>query len=133
MQFHDADGNDEYPIVYRKPLYVLTDLLSPDTYSKLTLDIAIYSWGGFLGCEWHKIPTFGLLSNLDACTNGLACPIEKGRHNTTIILDFSKYGKIIGLLTDDAPYQTQVVLTDKASKKSTCAYVQVGGSGKEKV
>ncbi|PIO62434.1 hypothetical protein TELCIR_16004, partial [Teladorsagia circumcincta] len=43
--------------------------------------------------------------NLDACTNGISCPIKIGRQELDMVLDFSPYGAIIALLKDDAPYQ----------------------------
>ncbi|KAI6176877.1 MD-2-related lipid-recognition domain-containing protein [Aphelenchoides bicaudatus] len=125
MKFQDtATNKDEYPIQLKKPLNVVMDIKSPGTYSSINLDIDIYSWGGWSGCSWHKVPTFGLLNNLDACSNGVPCPIQSGRHTITINLDFSKYSSIIGLLTDDSPYQLHYKLTDNKSKKATCAIVQ---------
>ncbi|KAI6235248.1 MD-2-related lipid-recognition domain-containing protein [Aphelenchoides besseyi] len=124
MKFTDLQGKEVYPIKLTSPVNVIMDIDSPTQHSQIRLDIEIYSWGGWSGCSWHKIPTFGLLSNLDACTNGVSCPIPKGRHSITIKLDFSKYKSIISLLTDDSPYQLSYKLTDKSSKKATAVIVQ---------
>lgn len=62
MKFQDtATGKDEYPVQLKKPLDVVMDISSPGDEKNIQLDIDIYSWGGWSGCSWHKVPTFGLL------------------------------------------------------------------------
>lgn len=62
LEFVDpATGKDEFPIDLKRPINVIMDLNSNADHTDLSLDIIIYSWGGFSGCSWHKIPTFGLL------------------------------------------------------------------------
>ncbi|KAI6240168.1 MD-2-related lipid-recognition domain and Immunoglobulin E-set domain-containing protein [Aphelenchoides fujianensis] len=129
VEFTDMQGKDEYPIKLTEPLEVVMKINNPGSAHKnIRLDIDIYSWGGWSGCDWHEIPTFGLLSNLDACQNGVPCPIQPGDQTLNITLDFSKYSSIIALLTDDAPYQLHYKLTDKDSKEGDLR----GSSGSRK-
>ncbi|KAK0415188.1 hypothetical protein QR680_011816 [Steinernema hermaphroditum] len=121
----DSNGKFEYPIVLTKPLLVVADIDNKGKdYSSLTLSIRIWEWGGFLGCQWNEINTFGLLSNLDACTHGVPCPIKTGRQTITLTIDFSKFQAIIGLLKNDAPYQIEITLKDNNSSDKTCVMAQ---------
>uniref|UniRef100_A0AC35FBW0 MD-2-related lipid-recognition domain-containing protein n=1 Tax=Panagrolaimus sp. PS1159 TaxID=55785 RepID=A0AC35FBW0_9BILA len=108
----DGNGNAEYPIHLSAPLYAQVNLTNNgNVYDQMKLTTNLWNWGGFSGCEWHSLPTLGLLSNLDACTNGIPCPIPQGNQQLTITMDFSKFGDIISLLQDDKPYQIQQVIT----------------------
>ncbi|KAK0415189.1 hypothetical protein QR680_011817 [Steinernema hermaphroditum] len=121
----DSTGKLEYPIALTKPLLVVADIdNSGKDYSSLTLSIRLWEWGGFLGCQWNEINTFGLLSNLDACTHGVPCPIKTGRQTLTLTIDFSKFQAIIGLLKNDAPYQIEITLKDNNSSDKTCVMAQ---------
>uniref|UniRef100_A0AC34PVB6 MD-2-related lipid-recognition domain-containing protein n=1 Tax=Panagrolaimus sp. JU765 TaxID=591449 RepID=A0AC34PVB6_9BILA len=125
LQTTDANGNAEYPIHLGKPLYVHLNITNNgQVYNNMKLDTNIWNWGGWTGCSWHSLPTLGLLSNQDACTNGVPCPIPVGNQLLTVTLDFSKYQAIIDLLTNDAPYQLQQVITDSASGSKLCVTVQ---------
>uniref|UniRef100_A0AC35TLQ0 ML domain-containing protein n=1 Tax=Rhabditophanes sp. KR3021 TaxID=114890 RepID=A0AC35TLQ0_9BILA len=122
----DASGNSEYPVKLKEPVYINVNLDNNGaTYTNIQLDVTLYQWGGWEGCKWSKVPTFGLLNGQDACANGVPCPIKQGKNqNLKIVIDFSKYDAIIGLLQNDAPYQLQYVLTDKASGQTSCTVVQ---------
>jgi hypothetical protein len=120
----DADGNVEYPIHLGKPLPVHVNLTNNgDVYQSLKLDINIWSFGGWSGCEWHPLYTLGLLNNLDACSYGVPCPVPTGNQAMTLTIDFSQFQQIIDLLKDDAPYQVQMIMT-APNGDQVCATVQ---------
>uniref|UniRef100_A0A0K0EXW6 ML domain-containing protein n=1 Tax=Strongyloides venezuelensis TaxID=75913 RepID=A0A0K0EXW6_STRVS len=122
----DASNNPEYPIKLKEPLFINVNLdNNAADISSIQLDIALYQWGGWQGCSWHEVPTFGLLANQDACKNGVPCPIKSGKgQNIQIVMDFSGYDSIISLLKNDAPYQLMYKLTDKSNSKTSCTMVQ---------
>jgi hypothetical protein len=122
----DKNGNKVYPIHLSKPLYVAMNMTnnSGKDFSNLRLDINLWQWGGWTGCSWHSILTFGLLSDLDACKTGVPCPIKQGNQILTVEVDFSKFSTIINLLKDNAPYQVQYILTDRDTGKATCVELQ---------
>lgn len=66
-------GKLEYPIHLAKPLNVAMNITnSASTISNIRLDISLWQWGGWTGCSWHSILTFGLLyvfSRELACTS----------------------------------------------------------------
>ncbi|KHJ80746.1 hypothetical protein OESDEN_19575 [Oesophagostomum dentatum] len=104
------------------------DILNPTrVYSSpnLLLNINLWSWGTSLGgCDWSSLPTFGLLSNQDACVHGIPCPIKVGRQEMDVIVDFTQYQKIIDMLKDDAPYQLEYLMHDKVSGDNMCFMAQ---------
>ncbi|RCN40245.1 hypothetical protein ANCCAN_13812 [Ancylostoma caninum] len=113
----DANGNYEYPIHLSKPLIIKTDINNPkNTYGSPGLKQTTNIWSWTSSCSWSSVPTFGMLRNLDACTNGIPCPIKPGRQELDILMDFSPYEAIISLLKDDAPYQLQMILHDDVTK-----------------
>uniref|UniRef100_A0A0N4ZBR9 ML domain-containing protein n=1 Tax=Parastrongyloides trichosuri TaxID=131310 RepID=A0A0N4ZBR9_PARTI len=122
----DANNNPEYPVKLKEPLYINVNLDNNGAvYSEISLDISLYQWGGWQGCSWHEVPTFGLLANQDACKNGVPCPINAGKNqNLKITMDFSGYDSIISLLKNDAPYQLMYKLTDKTTSQTSCTIVQ---------
>uniref|UniRef100_A0AC34QGZ7 MD-2-related lipid-recognition domain-containing protein n=1 Tax=Panagrolaimus sp. JU765 TaxID=591449 RepID=A0AC34QGZ7_9BILA len=121
----DQNNNPEYPIHLGKPLIAHANLTNlGSVYSNLKLSIKIYEWGGWTGCSWHELPTFGLLTNLDACANGVKCPIPTGNQILDVTLDFSKFQSIIDLLKDNAPYQIWMQLQDVPTGDTTCVTVQ---------
>lgn len=63
-------------------------------------------------------------NNLDGCTNGIACPIPQGNQVLKVTIDFSKFQAIINLLKNDAPYQLQITLTDKATNNKIVVTAQ---------
>ncbi|KAL6727756.1 hypothetical protein ANCDUO_27103 [Ancylostoma duodenale] len=126
--FDQTGKNFEYPIHLGKPIMVKCDMLNPThVYSSpsLKLNINLWSWGTSLGnCAWSALPTFGLLSDLDACTSGIPCPVKTGRQELDVIVDFTKYQAIINILKDDAPYQLEYAMHDKASGDNICLMAQ---------
>ncbi|VDL82418.1 unnamed protein product [Nippostrongylus brasiliensis] len=126
--FDQTGTTYEYPIHLGKPLMVKCDVLNPkNVYSSpnLILNINIWSWGTSLGtCAWSILPTFGMLSNLDACSHGVTCPIKVGREELDVMVDFTKYQTIINLLKDDAPYQLEYAMHDNLSKDNICFMAQ---------
>ncbi|GMS89175.1 hypothetical protein PENTCL1PPCAC_11350, partial [Pristionchus entomophagus] len=113
-----SSGNEVYPIHLTAPLLVHTHIINNQNAfvgGKLLQSIKIYQYGGWSGCSWSEVPTFGLLDNLDACSNGVKCPVEMGESDMMVTLDFTKYHSIISLLDNDAPYQVEMKLTDKTS------------------
>ncbi|VDP19020.1 unnamed protein product [Heligmosomoides polygyrus] len=107
---------------------VKCDVMNPThVYSSpnLILNINLWSWGTSLGtCAWSSLPTFGMLSNLDACSHGITCPIKIGRQELDVMVDFTKYQAIINMLKDDSPYQLEYAMHDKISKDDTCFMAQ---------
>ncbi|CAJ0581049.1 unnamed protein product, partial [Mesorhabditis spiculigera] len=127
LQAQDAKGNAEYPIKLTEPLVIQADMNNPNNVYKspnLKSTVNLWSWGSAFACQWSVVPTFDLLKNLDACTNGVPCPVEKGRKTIPITLDFSKFDNIIKLLKNDAPYQMEMILHDTASNDQTCVTAQ---------
>ncbi|ETN77689.1 hypothetical protein RB195_009798 [Necator americanus] len=121
----DASGNYEYPIHLSKPLIIKTDINNPkNTYGSPGLKQTTNIWSWSSSCTWSSVPTFGMLKNLDACTNGIPCPIKTGRQELDILMDFSPYNAIISLLKDDAPYQLQMILHDDVTKDEACIIFQ---------
>ncbi|KAE9551399.1 hypothetical protein FO519_005379 [Halicephalobus sp. NKZ332] len=121
----DSNNNPEYPIHLGQPVLAHANITNlGNVYKNLKITLKIYSWGGWSGCDWHELPTFGLLDNLDACQNGVPCPVPTGNQILVITLDFSKFQAIINLLTDDAPYQIWFQLSDVDSGDQTCLTVQ---------
>ncbi|EYC45581.1 hypothetical protein Y032_0422g1180 [Ancylostoma ceylanicum] len=131
----DGDTSDytprtkiEYPIQLSKPSIVRCDMDNPNNvYSSpsLRLSIKLWSWGTAWGtCDWSPVPTLGLLNNLDACEHGIKCPVPTGRQTMDVTVDFTKFSVILRLLKDDAPYQFQYELHDKASGDSSCIAAQ---------
>lgn len=123
----DMDMNYVYPIRLVDKMIVSLDLDNQAGFlpgPDLTLDFTLAQYGGWGGCKWTDVPTFGLLSNLPACELGVPCPIDPGRQTLNVIFDFTRFKAIINLLKNDAPYQTQVKLTDKVSGHYLCMMVQ---------
>ncbi|CEF70182.1 MD-2-related lipid-recognition domain and Immunoglobulin E-set domain-containing protein [Strongyloides ratti] len=122
----DGNNNKEYPIKLKEPVYVNVNIdNNGNTFSSIRLDLELYQWGGWQGCSWHQIPTFGLLSNLDACKHGVPCPIASGKNqNLKVTIDFTKFESIISLLKNDAPYQLMFKLTDIPTGETSCTMVQ---------
>ena len=123
---YDQTGNNyEYPIHLSKPIVVKTDL---DNYGHVYSDpnllstVNLWSWSD--QCTWSSVPTLGLLKNLNACENGVPCPVQTGRQTLPVTLDFTKYNAIIKMLKDNEPYQLEYMLNDKASGDSTCLMSQ---------
>ncbi|CAJ0599844.1 unnamed protein product [Cylicocyclus nassatus] len=120
----DTDGNYEYPVHLSKPLIIKADINNPKTtYGSPALKQTTNIWSWSSSCSWSSVPTFGMLKNLDACTNGIPCPIKTGRQYMNIVNDFSPYSAIINLLKDDAPYQMQVILHDETSKADVACII----------
>ncbi|CAB3402091.1 unnamed protein product [Caenorhabditis bovis] len=113
----DKAGNPEYPIRLTEPLLIGTTLNNPSsTYTSPNLKQTIKVWQWSVACKWTSVPTFGLLNNLDACTNGVPCPIVPGNNQlVNFELDFSDTPAIIGLLKNDKPYQLEYILHDTKS------------------
>ncbi|VDD91849.1 unnamed protein product [Enterobius vermicularis] len=124
----DENGNYVYPIKLDQPVYVAADIdntVKEFTESdQLFIDISIWQYGGWLGCKWTEVPTFGTTSNLAACTNGVNCPVPTGKQTVQVTLDFTVHKQIVNLLKNDAPYQLEYRVTDKSTGKYACAALQ---------
>uniref|UniRef100_A0A1I7X040 ML domain-containing protein n=1 Tax=Heterorhabditis bacteriophora TaxID=37862 RepID=A0A1I7X040_HETBA len=122
----DHKGNFEYPIHLSSPVIIKTLINNPThTYSSPHLKKTIKVWSWSTSCKWNSVPTFGLLRNLDACSNGVSCPIKQGTNQQLDLeLNFSEYGAIIRLLKDNSPYQLQYILHDKLTKDEACITFQ---------
>ncbi|VDL77807.1 unnamed protein product [Nippostrongylus brasiliensis] len=113
----DANGNYEYPVHLSKLLVVKSEIVNKKAeYGSPSLKQTTNIWSWSTTCSWSSVPTFGMLKNLDACTNGVPCPIKVGEQELDLDFDFSPYGAIISLLKDDSPYQLQMILHDDTSK-----------------
>ncbi|PIO76345.1 hypothetical protein TELCIR_01576 [Teladorsagia circumcincta] len=101
--------NFEYPIHLGRPIMMKCDVLNPThVYKSPNLMLTISLWS----------------SNLDACTHGVPCPIELGRQELDVMVDFTKFQAIINMLKDDSPYQLEYAMHDKASKDNICFMAQ---------
>ncbi|VDN23931.1 unnamed protein product, partial [Cylicostephanus goldi] len=89
---HSKLRNYEYPVHLSKPLIIKADINNPKTtYGSPALKQTTNIWSWSSSCSWSSVPTFGMLKNLDACTNGIPCPIKTGRQYLNILNDFSPY------------------------------------------
>uniref|UniRef100_A0A914R0Y3 MD-2-related lipid-recognition domain-containing protein n=1 Tax=Panagrolaimus davidi TaxID=227884 RepID=A0A914R0Y3_9BILA len=120
----DEYGRPEYPVHVDVPLHIRVNLTNNGpvfTEGKVTTNL--WSWGGWFGCDWHTVLTFGILSNLDACTNGIPCPIKRGNQEIIIVMDFTKWQTIIAILGNDAAYQIEQIIS-APNGDSFCITVQ---------
>ena len=116
----EPSGQPEYPIRLKEALRVQCTMDNEESEMvgpNLRMSVKIYQYGGWTGCSWTEVPTFGLLNDLDACTQGVPCPVKMGNQDLLVTLDFTKYSAIISLLKNDAPYQLELTLTDKSNGK----------------
>ncbi|VDL79639.1 unnamed protein product [Nippostrongylus brasiliensis] len=124
-KIYDKTGKQvEYPIQLSEQLVFRCEIANPTRVygsPNLRLNIRIWSWGTPRGaCEWSPVPTLGLLSNLDACKNGVKCPVAVGRQKMDVVVDFTRFKAIIALLKDDTPYQLQYELHDRFTGDNAC-------------
>ncbi|CAB3402092.1 unnamed protein product [Caenorhabditis bovis] len=128
VQPYDQTGtNYEYPIHLGTPMIMKVKISNPSaTYTSPNLlkTVNIWKYGGWGGCSWSSVPTFGLLKNVDACSNGVPCPIVPNQQEVDVTLDFTQFGQIISLLKDNQPYQLEYLLHDKASGDNFCITAQ---------
>ena len=55
-------GNFEYPINLTRPVVAVLNVTNGGAVAKnVQLDISVMEYGGFAGCQWNNVPTFGLL------------------------------------------------------------------------
>uniref|UniRef100_A0A0N5AC47 ML domain-containing protein n=1 Tax=Syphacia muris TaxID=451379 RepID=A0A0N5AC47_9BILA len=124
----DADGNYAYPAYLYKRTLVDLDIDNQDTEftvsDDLSLDIRVFQYSGWGACKWTEIPTFGLLANQPACTHGVPCPIKKGPQKIQIYINFEDFTQITRILKNDAPYQLEFVVTNKATNRKACVMFQ---------
>ncbi|KAK6055959.1 hypothetical protein COOONC_06535 [Cooperia oncophora] len=128
-KLYDETGTKEqYPVHMDKPMVVKCEIVNPTTVygsPDLKLNIRLWSWGVIKKqCTWLPIPTLGLLDNLDACQHGIKCPIALGHQTIDVIVDFTRFSTIVKLLKDDAPYQLQYELRDRATGDKACLMAQ---------
>uniref|UniRef100_A0A0K0FF92 ML domain-containing protein n=1 Tax=Strongyloides venezuelensis TaxID=75913 RepID=A0A0K0FF92_STRVS len=119
------NGNSEYPVQFRKAFYVSIDGENhgmPFTEPKLSM--TVWTFGGWMGCSWHEVPTFGMLNNLDACKYGAQCPIPTGKINVKAKIDASRDTMLFSLLKNNATYQVRYSITDNKTKEQICVVVQ---------
>ncbi|CAI5446762.1 unnamed protein product [Caenorhabditis angaria] len=126
--YDSAGKNYEYPIHLSQPIVVKTIINNPSatyTAGNLRNTVNIWKYGGWGGCVWSSIPTLGLLKDLDACANGVPCPIKPGNNQELdVVVDFTQFEQIIQLLKDNQPYQLEYILDDKITKDEACLMVQ---------
>ncbi|KAK6028781.1 hypothetical protein OSTOST_05128, partial [Ostertagia ostertagi] len=71
----DQSGKYEYPVHLSKALIIKSDINNPKTsYGSPGLKQTTNIWSWTTTCSWSSVPTFGMLKNLDACTNGIPMP-----------------------------------------------------------
>ena len=71
---------------------------------------------------------FNAMKNFNS-TPSLSCsPVEAGAKQIVIRIDFSRFGRIIGLLSNDRPYQLHYKLTDTDTNKARSCSHQNGKS-----
>ncbi|TKR93260.1 hypothetical protein L596_007752 [Steinernema carpocapsae] len=120
----NPDGSLQYPVKLTQDLLIDVHLTNnKQVYTDLTLNVRIWEWGGFGGCSWNEINTFGLLANQKACDNGFPCPLNTGTQSIQVKLLFHKFGAIIGLLKNNAAYQIEYKLT-ASNGDSVCMTAQ---------
>ncbi|CAJ0599094.1 unnamed protein product [Cylicocyclus nassatus] len=126
--FDETGQHYQYPVHLGKPMMVKCALYNPThnyTSPNLKLSLNLWSWGtAFGGCDWSVLPTFGLLNNLDACSQGVPCPILTGHQELDVTVDFSPYQAIIDILKDDTPYQMKYFMHDLITGDDLCLMAQ---------
>ena len=125
----DPSGNPDYPFDVRKGIQLhITQVNTGSQVDQVYVDVSLGSWsdGGFMGCKWVNIPTFGLTNNLDACKLGgaAACPIKSGPSTNVIAIDLSQFGPVIGLLSAGKPYQLGIKMKNGNKQEIGCVVVQ---------
>uniref|UniRef100_A0A7E4URW7 ML domain-containing protein n=1 Tax=Panagrellus redivivus TaxID=6233 RepID=A0A7E4URW7_PANRE len=110
------DGAPMYPIDPRKPMYLELDALNNGiVYTDNKVKVKILDYGtSWLSsdCAWNEIPTFGLLDGLDGCDYAHNCPLQTGKLDLRLPLDFSQYAAIVNVLAGNRPYQLEVRMFD---------------------
>ncbi|KAK6100756.1 hypothetical protein QQG55_1960 [Brugia pahangi] len=117
----DENYNERYPIIAIKPFIILANITNTgEQYDNLESSIKLYKWGGWLGCGWHRIPTFGILDNLVQCNKSIRCPIKPGKQELPVTLDLSEFRFFIKVLPDNIPYRMQIEIGNQEKKLYSC-------------
>uniref|UniRef100_A0A914EBY4 MD-2-related lipid-recognition domain-containing protein n=1 Tax=Acrobeloides nanus TaxID=290746 RepID=A0A914EBY4_9BILA len=120
----DVNGNPEYPVNLLGQLYIKINFTyTGPTITNVRMDEGIAEWGGF-NCQWSDLPTFGLLSNLNACEEGVQCPVQPGNQIFQFYIDFNNFQLIINLLKNDTPYQMTFTFKDTDAGNTFVLYAQ---------
>uniref|UniRef100_A0A1I7VBN5 MD-2-related lipid-recognition domain-containing protein n=1 Tax=Loa loa TaxID=7209 RepID=A0A1I7VBN5_LOALO len=110
-----------YSIVARKPFIILADITNTGKqYDNLKSSIKLYKWGGWLGCKWHRIPTFGILDDLVQCNKSVQCPVKPGKQKFPVMFDLSEIRFLIKMLPDNKPYRIQVEIVNQEKELYSC-------------
>ena len=125
----DPSGNPDYPFDVRKGIQLhISQNNHGSQIDQVYVDVSLGSWsdGGFMGCKWVDIPTFGLTNNLDACKLGgsAACPIKSGPTTNIVAIDLSQFGPVINLLSAGKPYQLGITMKNGNKSPVGCVVVQ---------
>ncbi|KAI6210473.1 hypothetical protein M3Y96_00332100 [Aphelenchoides besseyi] len=77
-------GDYVYPIDMTRTLRLFLDMtnFANRRFDNMRAEVSLYrrKTGGWLGCGWLRLPTFGLIDNFDVCENenNLSCPVSLG-------------------------------------------------------
>ncbi|VDK79627.1 unnamed protein product [Litomosoides sigmodontis] len=117
----DKNHTEIYPIVAIKPFIILANITNTgEQYDNLESSIKLYKWGGWLGCAWHRIPTFGILDNLVQCNKSIGCPIKPGEQELPVTFDLSEIRFLIKILPNNIPYRIQLEIVNQEKKLYSC-------------
>jgi len=104
------NGTANYPINVAYPIVITANSVNAqgNTINTLLADVDLWSWGGWLGCDWHEIPTFGLLNNINGCAIGGNCPLVGKNLVVKTSVDLSSFASIVKLLTNGGVYRIDI-------------------------
>ena len=110
------------------PIDILSNIVN--NYGETTtpvVDLAIWEYSTPLmggKCEWKQLPTFGLLSNIDACTMIENCHMTGKPTTLKASVDVKAIaGPLLHLVTKDAYYALTLTFKDK-KQPIVCVYIQ---------
>ncbi|KAM3724222.1 Transcriptional regulatory protein [Dirofilaria immitis] len=91
-----------YPIDAWKPFIILANITNTgEQINNLQSSIKLYKWGGWLGCSWYRVPTFGILDNLVRCNKSIECPIKSGQQQLPVTFDLNEIRFLIRILPNN--------------------------------
>ncbi|MFH4975855.1 hypothetical protein AB6A40_002564 [Gnathostoma spinigerum] len=130
IEIHDvlvvnSEGKEEYPFDLTKPIYVISNVTNfGPVYTDMTLSMYLWYLSPSKGCKYRRIPTLGMMEDLDACQNGVTCPVPHGPQRIKLKLDFTPFRIILSKLKRNAVFKMRYKVTDRISGATFCFVVE---------
>ncbi|MCP9258868.1 hypothetical protein DINM_001863 [Dirofilaria immitis] len=116
----DENYTQIYPIDAWKPFIILANITNTgEQINNLQSSIKLYKWGGWLGCSWYRVPTFGILDNLVRCNKSIECPIKSGQQQLPVTFDLNEIRFLIRILPNNVPYKIQIEIANQDNKSNS--------------